>query len=86
MKCPECGHPVSDVVDSRPLEGQVWRRRKCRGCEMTWTTLEIANPSDGGIEAWLSTLNVALQAVEKVQKELRRVKTRPGKGKPGPQI
>ena len=40
MKCPYCGSPESKVVDSRPAESRIKRRRECLGCEKRFTTYE----------------------------------------------
>jgi transcriptional repressor NrdR len=42
MRCPECGHPESKVLDSRPTEdGSVIRRRRvCQACGGRFTTYE----------------------------------------------
>lgn len=41
MKCPECGCEESKVIDSRPTENKVRRRRECIQCGMRFTTYEI---------------------------------------------
>lgn len=40
MKCPYCGYPESKVVDSRPAEARIKRRRECLACEKRFTTYE----------------------------------------------
>ncbi len=40
MNCPFCGHPDSRVIDSRPDEAGVRRRRECQACNRRFTTLE----------------------------------------------
>lgn len=42
MKCPFCGHPESQVKDSRPLEdgAAIRRRRSCPECNGRFTTFE----------------------------------------------
>lgn len=41
MKCPECGFEESKVIDSRPTENRVRRRRECIKCGVRFTTYEI---------------------------------------------
>ncbi len=41
MKCPECGFEESKVIDSRPTENKVRRRRECIKCGVRFTTYEI---------------------------------------------
>ena len=41
MKCPECGCEESKVIDSRPTDNKVRRRRECIKCGTRFTTYEI---------------------------------------------
>ncbi len=42
MKCPNCGHTESKVIDSRPTENSsIRRRRECLECGRRFTTYEI---------------------------------------------
>lgn len=41
MKCPECGFDESKVIDSRPTDNKVRRRRECIRCGARFTTYEI---------------------------------------------
>lgn len=41
MKCPECSYEESKVIDSRPTENKVRRRRECMKCGTRFTTYEI---------------------------------------------
>ncbi|MBQ9948606.1 MAG: transcriptional repressor NrdR [Oscillospiraceae bacterium] len=41
MKCPECTCEESKVIDSRPTENKVRRRRECINCGHRFTTYEI---------------------------------------------
>jgi len=41
MKCPFCGFDESKVIDSRPSEGTIRRRRECLSCGGRFTTFEI---------------------------------------------
>lgn len=42
MNCPFCGSSQIFVVNSRPTRGntQIWRRKKCLGCQKLFTTYE----------------------------------------------
>ncbi|MBQ3075080.1 MAG: transcriptional repressor NrdR [Clostridia bacterium] len=40
MKCPACGNTESKVLDSRPADGSIRRRRECLGCQRRFTTYE----------------------------------------------
>ena len=42
MKCEKCGSAELDIVDSRSIEGGVWRRRECRRCWHRFTTYEVS--------------------------------------------
>lgn len=41
MKCPECGYEDSKVIDSRPAENMIRRRRECLSCKCRFTTYEM---------------------------------------------
>ena len=41
MKCPECGYEDSKVIDSRPAENKIRRRRECLACKCRLTTYEM---------------------------------------------
>ena len=47
MKCPKCSFDKSAVIESRPFEGQVYRRRTCNMCNHLFKSLE--SPFDGPI-------------------------------------
>jgi len=40
MKCPYCGFSESKVIDSRPADDSIRRRRECLSCEKRFTTYE----------------------------------------------
>ncbi len=61
MRCPQCNHLESKVIDSRPAEEgfAIRRRRECLKCDFRFTTYErlIENPiivikADGSSEAY----------------------------------
>lgn len=41
MKCPECGYEGSKVIDSRPADNKIRRRRECLSCKCRFTTYEM---------------------------------------------
>ena len=41
MKCPDCGYDDSRVIDSRPTDNKIRRRRECLSCKSRFTTYEI---------------------------------------------
>ena len=41
MKCPYCGFPESKVIDSRPNDETIRRRRECLSCAKRFTTYEF---------------------------------------------
>lgn len=41
MNCPKCGSDQVNVIDSRPKEGTVARRRKCLVCGYRYSTVEV---------------------------------------------
>lgn len=40
MHCPNCNSQKSRVIESRPIEGVVWRRRICQSCHHLYLTTE----------------------------------------------
>lgn len=40
LPCPKCGHDETAVVDSRPQDGFIRRRRRCAACRLRFTTHE----------------------------------------------
>ncbi|MBR7164938.1 MAG: transcriptional repressor NrdR [Clostridia bacterium] len=45
MKCPACGYTESKVLDSRPADGSIRRRRECLNCQRRFTTYERVEES-----------------------------------------
>ncbi len=41
MKCPECSYEDSKVIDSRPIDNKIRRRRECLSCKCRFTTYEV---------------------------------------------
>lgn len=57
MKCPNCGFADSKVIDSRPTENRIRRRRECLQCKERFTTYEeientplMVTKRDGSVE------------------------------------
>jgi transcriptional repressor NrdR len=57
MKCPKCGFDDSKVIDSRPADDKIRRRRECLSCKERFTTYELiedlplkVTKKDGSIE------------------------------------
>ena len=42
MKCIYCGGPKTKVIDTRPSENKIWRRRECLDCTKRFTTYEVS--------------------------------------------
>ena len=68
MKCPVCGYPKSNVIDSRPVEegNSIKRRRECVACQKRFTTYEVietvqifVTKKNGSKELFLSWDSVA---------------------------
>ena len=67
MACPQCGHQVCRVLDSRSRKGlSIRRRRECISCKHRFTTLEIHED-----ERILASLQAALEALEELRKEIK---------------
>ena len=41
MRCPYCGERETRVLDSRPVEIRIRRRRECSRCGKRFTTYEV---------------------------------------------
>ncbi|WP_298535732.1 hypothetical protein [uncultured Methanobrevibacter sp.] len=41
LQCSRCGSENVCIWDSRKLHGSQIRRRKCKDCNMRWTTIEV---------------------------------------------
>ncbi len=41
MRCPFCGEKDTRVLDSRPSEMKIRRRRECESCQKRFTTYEV---------------------------------------------
>lgn len=57
MRCPNCGFDDSKVIDSRPTENRIRRRRECLKCKERFTTYEeientplMVTKRDGSVE------------------------------------
>lgn len=46
MICPYCGHPETEVLESRDSEDSTRRRRECEKCKKRFTTYERAEALD----------------------------------------
>lgn len=55
LSCPSCGSDRLTVVDSRPFEGMVRRRRRCSDCEHRMTTYEVTSYQKRLIDEWART-------------------------------
>lgn len=59
MRCPYCGERETRVLDSRPVEIRIRRRRECSRCGKRFTTYEVVErpllmvqKKDGSLEAY----------------------------------
>ena len=66
MRCPECNTLKSTVIDSRPTDLSVTRRRKCTNCGHRYTTYErlavgkthVVAAADGEVLAVISAKEI----------------------------
>ena len=74
MKCPYCGFLESKVIDSRPAEETIRRRRECLSCQKRFTTYEFVEhmplvvvKKDGSRQTFdkVKIINGMLRACEK---------------------
>jgi len=87
MRCPFCGHPDTQVKDSRPTEDNaaIRRRRSCSECGARWTTFErvqlrelIIVKKDGEKEPFdrdklTRSLKIALQKRQVEEEKIERI-------------
>ena len=76
MKCPECGHTESTVMDSRPGGDHqiIRRRRRCGQCRARWTTCEIPIGTTDETRSGLgNALMVAKAALHRIRESERMV-------------
>ena len=87
MRCPFCGHPDTQVKDSRPTEDNaaIRRRRSCPECGARWTTFErvqlrelIIVKKDGEREPFdreklTRSLKIALQKRQVEEEKIERI-------------
>ena len=87
MRCPFCGHPDTQVKDSRPTEDNaaIRRRRSCPECGARWTTFErvqlrelIIVKKDGEKESFdreklTRSLKIALQKRQVEEEKIERI-------------
>ncbi len=50
MKCPYCDRPDSKVIDSRPKDDKIKRRRECIKCGARFTTILMVEKRSGSYE------------------------------------
>jgi transcriptional repressor NrdR len=70
MFCPKCNFADTQVVDSRPLQGEVRRRRICKNCGYRFTTAETARVTDIYVQKRNGTTE--LFSEEKIEKGIRK--------------
>ena len=82
MKCPYCGFPESKVVDSRPSDETIRRRRECLSCKKRFTTYEFVEhmpvvviKKDGSRQSFdkVKLINGMMRACEKRPVSLREI-------------
>ena len=70
MKCPECGYEDSKVIDSRPAENKIRRRRECLSCKCRFTTYEMVETIPVVMETQLEETEAP--PLKKLKKPLNR--------------
>jgi len=84
MKCPFCGFPESKVMDSRPSDDAIRRRRECLSCQKRFTTYEyvetlpvVVIKKDGSRQSFdkVKLINGMVRACEKRPVSLHDIET-----------
>lgn len=75
MKCPQCEHKQSRVIDVRTHSGaeRRWRRRECKGCGSRFNTIELHAGKSRNLvpynAAFNSTLKIVIRELRGLQKK-----------------
>lgn len=72
ITCEKCGLANSSVIDSRPTDGFVRRRRVCLSCKNRWTTYEVGDSLMADIRILQGTPDITISAANKVVSMLRQ--------------
>lgn len=68
MNCPKCGSEQIFVLNSRPYEGGIRRRRECAVCKLRFNSYEYPDVLAKTVRLDLiRNLKLALQALEKIK-------------------
>lgn len=85
MHCPVCASSMTTVVNSRPIDVSVRRRRQCVKCDYRWSTYEISAEAFNALtdlEAVLdqarASLNAQAQVIEGLRLDGKHIKTAAG--------
>lgn len=67
IPCPKCSHGASKVIDSRPMNGYMRRRRTCGSCKFRFNTYEaVGDRPPAEAERLVRRLEKAHVAAEKL--------------------
>ena len=76
MSCPRCGSiERHDVVDSRPEEKMVRRRRHCHACDTRFTTYEVSAFDYRKVEQWIGHVSAIKRLAMDMLTEVESIDT-----------
>jgi transposase-like protein len=76
MKCPKCGMYLLYIIDSRPTNGHIRRRRVCLECEHRFTTYEISSGEYDALKEKEKLLYDLLARTGKISEKLKGIESR----------
>lgn len=68
--CPSCGHALSAVLDSRPMEAGTRRRRMCLACDHRFSTIEQVRVGEHRDAPRAQRLRKVLEAIDDLARRL----------------
>jgi len=75
LTCPVCASKQTTVLDSRPIDASVRRRRCCVKCDERWTTYEVSADAYNALHEVDQVLDAARTAMAGHLIELDRLRT-----------
>ena len=70
VPCPTCKATASRVLDSRPINGTIRRRRKCDGCGSRFTSYETAAIRPRTLRATKTAIDKAIERLTVARNEI----------------
>ena len=72
MACPECGVRNAKVLETRQLRAGLRRRRRCVGCQIKFTTVEVTVP-EGKVYADAKVVILPMATIKALKEALHSI-------------